>query len=246
MSICIISKYDELKTFGQELFLEKGGPVLNAIMVITFLMWMLIVERFIYFRSFHQSVVNDAITKLSTNLIVAAWSWGAYMGQEALDSGIKVKTSSLSRHHVNSTMTKAKANGNYMNSILAHQEATNDGYDEALLLDIQGFIADSYIDIQAARLMTIHCAEVMDKEGDARVDISAIKVFVPEAGTRVVDRAIQMHGWRGVSSDTPLAGMYQGFRTLRLADGPDEVHRILIAKEILKKYHDGLSWDFGV
>jgi len=96
------------------------------------------------------------------------------------------------------------------------------------------------------RLMTIHCAEIMDKEGDARVDISAIKVFVPAAGTRVVDRAIQIHGWRGVSSDTPLAGMYQGFRTLRLADGPDEVHRILIAKEILKKYHDGLSWDFGV
>ena len=111
---------------------------------------------------------------------------------------------------------------------------------------IQGFIADSYMDIQASRLMTIHCAEIMDKEGDARVDISAIKVFVPAAGTRVVDRAIQMHGWRGVSSDTPLAGMYQGFRTLRLADGPDEVHRILIAKEILKRYHDGLSWDFGV
>ena len=111
---------------------------------------------------------------------------------------------------------------------------------------VQGFIADSYIDIQAARLMTIHCAEVMDKEGDPRVDISAIKVFVPAAGERVIDRAIQCHGWRGVSGDTPLAGMFQGFRTLRLADGPDEVHRILIAKEILKKYHDGLSWDFGV
>ena len=80
--------------------------------------------------------------ELSTNVIVAAWSWGAYMGQEALDSGIRVKTSSLSRHHINSTMTKAKANGNYMNSILAHQEATNDGYDEALLLDTQGFIAE--------------------------------------------------------------------------------------------------------
>ena len=80
--------------------------------------------------------------ELSTNIIVAAWNWGAYMGQEALDSGIKVKTSSFSRHHVNSTMTKAKANGNYMNSIIAHQEATNDGYDEALLLDTQGFIAE--------------------------------------------------------------------------------------------------------
>ncbi len=80
--------------------------------------------------------------ELSTNIIVAAWNWGAYMGQEALDSGIKVKTSSFSRHHVNSTMTKAKANGNYMNSIIAHQEATNHGYDEALLLDTQGFIAE--------------------------------------------------------------------------------------------------------
>lgn len=80
--------------------------------------------------------------ELSTNVIVAAWNWGAYMGQEALESGIKVKTSSFSRHHVNSTMTKAKANGNYMNSILAHQEATTDGYDEALLLDTQGFIAE--------------------------------------------------------------------------------------------------------
>jgi len=80
--------------------------------------------------------------ELSTNIIVAAWNWGAYMGQEALESGIKVKTSSFSRHHVNSTMTKAKANGNYMNSIIAHQEATNDGYDEALLLDTQGFIAE--------------------------------------------------------------------------------------------------------
>ena len=80
--------------------------------------------------------------ELSTNVIVAAWNWGAYMGQKALESGIKVKTSSFSRHHVNSTMTKAKANGNYMNSIIAHQEATSDGYDEALLLDTQGFIAE--------------------------------------------------------------------------------------------------------
>ena len=80
--------------------------------------------------------------ELSTNVIVAAWNWGAYMGQEALESGIKVKTSSFSRHYVNSTMTKAKANGKYMNSIIAHQEATSDGYDEALLLDTQGFIAE--------------------------------------------------------------------------------------------------------
>lgn len=113
---------------------------------------------------------------------------------------------------------------------------------------IQGFIADSYIDIQAARLMTLRCADIMEREGNARVDISAIKVFVPSAMSRVVDRAIQVFGAKGVSSDTPLAGMYNGARTLRLADGPDEVHRILIARHILRRYrNDGVGgWDFGV
>ena len=83
-----------------------------------------------------------AAKTLSTHVIAAAWSWGAYMGDEALTKGIRVKTSSFSRHHVNITMCKAKANGNYMNSILAHQEAAQDGYDEALLLDVDGFVAE--------------------------------------------------------------------------------------------------------
>ncbi|MEO8458310.1 MAG: acyl-CoA dehydrogenase family protein [Chloroflexota bacterium] len=112
---------------------------------------------------------------------------------------------------------------------------------------MQGFVADSYIDIQAARLMTIHCAEKMESVSDPRTDISAIKIFVPAAYERVVDRAIQVWGAAGVSGDLPLSGMYQGARTLRLADGPDEVHKILIAKNVLKHYHtaDGLGWDFG-
>ena len=110
---------------------------------------------------------------------------------------------------------------------------------------MQGFIADSYIDIQAARLMTIHAAEKIDSSVDPRTDISAIKVFVPAAYERVVDRAIQVWGAAGVSGDLPLAAMYQGARTLRIADGPDEVHRILIAKNVLKHYHDGQGWDFG-
>ncbi len=110
---------------------------------------------------------------------------------------------------------------------------------------IQGFIADSYIDIQAARLMTIHCAERMEAGLDARTDISAIKIFVPAAYERVVDRAIQVWGAAGVTGDLPLSAMYQGARTLRLADGPDEVHRILIAKNVLKQYHAGDGWDFG-
>jgi acyl-CoA dehydrogenase len=110
---------------------------------------------------------------------------------------------------------------------------------------IQGFIADSYMDIQAARLMTIHCAEKMAADADARTDISAIKVFVPAAYERVVDRAIQVWGAAGVSGDLPLAAMYQGARTLRIADGPDEVHKVLIAKNVLSQYHRGAGWDFG-
>jgi acyl-CoA dehydrogenase len=110
---------------------------------------------------------------------------------------------------------------------------------------VQGFIADSYIDIQAARLMTIHCAERMEGGGDPRTDISAIKISVPAAYERVVDRAIQVWGAAGVSGDLPLAVMYQGARTLRIADGPDEVHRILIAKNVLSRYHAGEGWDFG-
>ncbi len=110
---------------------------------------------------------------------------------------------------------------------------------------MQGFIAESYMDIQSARLMTIHCAEKMETGADPRTDISAIKIFVPQAYHRVVDRAIQVWGAAGVSGDLPLAGMYQGARTLRLADGPDEVHKILIAKLILRRYHAGETWDFG-
>ena len=110
---------------------------------------------------------------------------------------------------------------------------------------IQGFIADSYMDLQAARLMTIHCAEKMAAGDAARTDISAIKVFVPAAYERVVDRAIQVWGAAGVSGDLPLAAMYQGARTLRIADGPDEVHKILIAKNVLSEYHRGAGWDFG-
>ena len=102
------------------------------------------------------------------------------------------------------------------------------------------------MDIQAARLMTIHAAEKVDGGmAAARTDISAIKVFVPNAYTRVVDRAIQVWGAAGVSNDLPLFGMYQGARTLRIADGPDEVHKILIAKNVLGQFASGEGWDFG-
>jgi branched-chain amino acid aminotransferase len=79
---------------------------------------------------------------LSVHVVVAAWPWGAYLGQEALENGIRVKTSSFARHHVNVTMCRAKASSSYTNSILAHKEAEHDGYDEALLLDVDGYVAE--------------------------------------------------------------------------------------------------------
>jgi branched-chain amino acid aminotransferase len=76
------------------------------------------------------------------HLMIAAWAWGAYLGEEGLKRGIRVKTSSYTRHHVNITMTQAKAVSNYTNSILANMEALDEGYDEALLLDASGFVSE--------------------------------------------------------------------------------------------------------
>ena len=78
----------------------------------------------------------------TVHLMVAAWPWGAYLGEEGLKRGIRVKISSYTRHHVNITMTQAKAVSNYTNSILANMEATDDGYDEAMLLDANGFVSE--------------------------------------------------------------------------------------------------------
>jgi len=79
---------------------------------------------------------------LKVHAIVAAWSWGSYLGAEGMEKGIRIKTSSYTRHHVNITMCKAKANGNYMNSMMALREALACGFDEALLLDVDGFVAE--------------------------------------------------------------------------------------------------------
>ena len=78
----------------------------------------------------------------TVHVAIAAWPWGAYLGADGLEKGIRVKTSSFLRHHVNVTMCRAKASGNYINSILANQEATMSGYDEALLLDVNGYVAE--------------------------------------------------------------------------------------------------------
>jgi branched-chain amino acid aminotransferase len=79
---------------------------------------------------------------LSTHVAIAAWPWGAYLGDDGMEKGIRVKTSSFTRHHVNVNMCRAKSVTTYCNSILAHQEADNDNYDEALLLDVDGYVAE--------------------------------------------------------------------------------------------------------
>ena len=79
---------------------------------------------------------------LKVHVMVAAWEWGSYLGAENMEKGLRIKTSSFTRHHVNITMCKAKANGNYMNSMLALNEAMTSGYDEALLLDVEGYVAE--------------------------------------------------------------------------------------------------------
>ncbi len=79
---------------------------------------------------------------LRVHVIVAAWEWGAYLGKDAIEQGIRIRTSSFTRHHVNISMCKAKANGHYINSMLALQEAVADGYDESMLLDNEGYVAE--------------------------------------------------------------------------------------------------------
>ena len=103
---------------------------------------------------------------------------------------------------------------------------------------IREWIADSRIEIEQARLLTLKAAYLMDTVGHkgASIEISAIKVVAPNMALRVVDRAIQAHGGGGVSDDFPLAEMYAGLRTLRFADGPDEVHRRQVARQEIARH----------
>jgi acyl-CoA dehydrogenase len=105
---------------------------------------------------------------------------------------------------------------------------------------VREWIADSRIEIEQARLLTLKAAWLMDTVGTkgAAIEISAIKVVAPNTALRVVDRAMQAFGGAGVSDDVPLARMYAGLRTLRLADGPDEVHRRQVARTELAQYKD--------
>ncbi|SOD41220.1 branched-chain amino acid transaminase [Nitrosovibrio sp. Nv4] len=126
---------------------------------------------------------------LSVHVAIAAWSWGAYLGIEGLENGIRVKTSSFSRHHVNVNMCRAKSVTTYANSILAHQEVANDGYDEALLLDVDGYVAEgageNIFIVKRGKLYTPDMTSCL--EGITRASIIE---FAGEIGIPVIEKRI--------------------------------------------------------
>jgi acyl-CoA dehydrogenase len=103
---------------------------------------------------------------------------------------------------------------------------------------IQNWVADSLAEMTAARLMTLHAAWKMDQSGPsaARVEIAMIKYYGAQVLYNVIDRAIQVHGSLGFSTDLPLEHMYRAARAARIYDGPDEVHRVTVARQVLKGY----------
>src|SRR3954453_1958513 len=110
---------------------------------------------------------------------------------------------------------------------------------------VQNWVADSYAEIQACRLMTLDAAHKIDAGDEARVEVSAIKFFAAKVLQDVIDRAIQVHGARGLTDETPLAHMAMMARGGRIYDGPDEVHRQVVAKRILKAFAAGDGWNFS-
>ncbi len=111
---------------------------------------------------------------------------------------------------------------------------------------MQKFVFDSACEIQASRQLTLDAAKRIDQGDDARIEIGMIKVVGASMLHNVIDRAIQVHGAKGLTDDTPLSQMYRHAREARIYDGPDEVHVQSVARRILKNYqHNGAGWDFG-
>ncbi len=109
---------------------------------------------------------------------------------------------------------------------------------------VQNWIADSAAEIQACRLLTLDAAHKIDQGDEARVEVSLIKFYAAKALNDVIDRAVQVHGARGLTDETPLAGMLAQARGARIYDGPDEVHRMVVARRILKSFASGDGWRF--
>jgi alkylation response protein AidB-like acyl-CoA dehydrogenase len=111
---------------------------------------------------------------------------------------------------------------------------------------IQNMVFETAAEIQACRLLTLDAAHKIDQGDPARVEIGIIKVVGARMLHNAIDRAIQVHGAKGLTADTPLERMYRAARFGRIYDGPDEVHQMTVARRILKHYRNGAAWDFGV
>jgi acyl-CoA dehydrogenase len=109
---------------------------------------------------------------------------------------------------------------------------------------IQNWIAESAAEIQACRLLTMQAAQRIDDGDEARVEVSALKFYAAKILNDVIDRALQVHGGLGMTEDTPLASMWRQARAGRIYDGPDEVHKMVVARRILRAYADGGTWRF--
>ena len=110
---------------------------------------------------------------------------------------------------------------------------------------VQNWIADSAAEIHACRLMTLDAAHKIDQGDEARVEVSLIKFYAARALNDVIDRAVQVHGALGLTDRSPLSTMLGHARAGRIYDGPDEVHRMVVSRRILKHYADGGSWRFS-
>jgi acyl-CoA dehydrogenase len=110
---------------------------------------------------------------------------------------------------------------------------------------VQNWIADSAAEIQACRLLTLDAARKIDTDEDARVEISLLKFYAADVLSRVIDRAVQVHGALGLTDRSPLSHMYAMARGAHIYDGPDEVHRMVVSRRILKAFAAGDGWRFS-
>jgi len=177
---------------------------------------------------------------LQTHVIIAAWEWGAYLGAEALEKGIRIKTSSHTRHHVNIAMCKAKANGNYINSMLALSEVQRDGYDEAMLLDPEGFVAEgSGENIFIVRDGIIYTPDLSSAlDGITRATIIQM---AEESGYQIVVKRITRDEVY-VADEAFFTGTAAEVTPIREVDGRQigEGHRGPITAQLQKQYFDAV------
>jgi branched-chain amino acid aminotransferase len=175
---------------------------------------------------------------LRVHCMVAAWAWGAYLGEEGINKGIRIRVSSFTRHHVNITMCRAKANGNYMNSMLALREALDTGYDEALLLDANGFVmegsGENIFIVRDGVLYTPDLTSCLD--GITR---RTVMQLAAEEGLQVVERRITRDEVY-IADEAFFTGTAAEVTPIREVDGRDRqrqsrAHHRAAAEQVLRR-----------